>query len=164
MMTIATGERLPDGKFKIMEEGGAREIDVAEIFDGKKVILFGVPGAFTPTCNNNHLPGYLENYDALLAKGIDNIAVVAVNDVFVMGAWARFSAGEGKVMFLADGAADYARALGLDIDLSAAGMGLRVKRFSMLVEDRVVKELFLEEKPGQAVDTGATRMLEALDA
>ena len=109
-MTIAVGEKLPDAKFKTMTADGAKELSTADIFAGKKVVLFGVPGAFTPTCSNNHLPGYLENFDAIKARGIDEIAVIATNDVHVMGAWARFTGGEGKILYLADGSGDFARA------------------------------------------------------
>jgi glutaredoxin/glutathione-dependent peroxiredoxin len=125
-------------------------------------VLFGVPGAFTPTCSNNHLPGYIENCDAILAKGVDQIAVVSVNDHHVMSAWARFSGGEGKILFLADGNGAFAKAIGLDADMSPAGMGTRVKRFSMIVDDGVVTTLNLEELPGKAINSGAARILEQL--
>lgn len=161
-MTIAIGDKLPQTTFKTMTADGAKNIATDEIFAGKKVVLFAVPGAFTPTCSNNHLPGYIENHDAIIARGVDTIAVVAVNDVHVMGAWARFSGGEGKVLFLADGSGDFARATGLDLDLSAAGMGLRSKRFSMIVEDGKVTQLNVEGSPGQAIDSGAARILEQL--
>ncbi|TIM20607.1 MAG: redoxin domain-containing protein [Mesorhizobium sp.] len=124
-----------------MTADGAKPITTAEIFSGKKVVLFAVPGAFTPTCSNNHLPGYLDNYDAILARGVDTIAVVAVNDVHVMGAWARFSGGEGKILYLADG-----------------GMGLRSKRFSMIVDDGKVVALNVETKPG-VDESGAAHIL-----
>ncbi|MBL8581510.1 MAG: peroxiredoxin [Rhizobiaceae bacterium] len=159
---IAVGEKLPEASFKVMTPDGSKTLSTADVFAGKKVVLFGVPGAFTPTCSNNHLPGYLENIDAIKARGVDEIAVVAVNDQFVMQAWARFTGGEGKLLFLADGSGDFAKATGLDIDLGANGMGLRVKRFSMLVEDGVVTAVNLEEQPGKAVDSGAARMLEIL--
>lgn len=161
-MTIAIGDKLPQATFKTMTADGARNLTTDEIFAGKKVVLFAVPGAFTPTCSNNHLPGYLENHDAIIARGVDTIAVVSVNDVHVMGAWARFSGGEGKILFLADGSGDFARAIGLDLDLSAAGMGLRSKRFSMIVEDGKVTQLNIEGSPGQAIDSGAARILEQL--
>ncbi|BBD36748.1 MULTISPECIES: peroxiredoxin [Aminobacter] len=161
-MTISIGDKLPAATFKTMTADGAKSISSDEIFAGKKVVLFAVPGAFTPTCSNNHLPGYVENHDAIIARGVDTIAVVSVNDVHVMGAWARFSGGEGKVQFLADGSGDFARAIGLDTDLSAAGMGLRSKRYSMIVEDGKVAQLNLEGAPGQAVDSGAARILEQL--
>src|SRR5215216_2789157 len=124
-MAIKVGDRVPTGTFTVMTAEGPKPKTTDELFAGKKVVLFAVPGAFTPTCSNNHLPGYVENHDAIIARGVDTIAVVSVNDVHVMGAWARFSGGEGKVQFLADGSGDFARAIGLDTDLSAAGMGLR---------------------------------------
>lgn len=161
-MTISIGDKLPQATFKTMTADGAKNITSDELFAGKKVVLFAVPGAFTPTCSNNHLPGYVENFDAIVARGVDTIAVVSVNDVHVMGAWARFSGGEGKVLFLADGSGDFARATGLDLDLSANGMGLRSKRYSMIVEDGKVTHLNLEGTPGQAVDSGAARILEQL--
>lgn len=161
-MTISIGDKLPEATFKTMTADGAKNLTTSEIFAGKKVVLFAVPGAFTPTCSNNHLPGYVENHDAIIARGVDTIAVVAVNDVHVMGAWARFSGGEGKVLFLADGSGDFARATGLDLDLSAAGMGLRSKRFSMVVEDGKVTQLNVEGSAGQAIDSGAAKILEQL--
>jgi peroxiredoxin len=160
-MTISVGDRLPEMKFKTMTADGAKEIGSADVFAGKKVVLFAVPGAFTPTCSNNHLPGYLENRDAILARGVDTIAVVAVNDVHVMGAWARFTGGEGKILYLADGSGDFVKALGLDNDLSANGMGLRSKRFSMIIDDGTVTALNVETKPG--VDaSSAAHILEQL--
>jgi peroxiredoxin len=125
-------------------------------------VLFGVPGAFTPTCNNNHLPGYIENRDAILARGVDQIAVVAVNDVFVMNAWARASGGDGKILFLADGSGDFARAAGLDLDLSKGGLGHRLKRFSAIVEDGTVTALNIEDAPGTVASSGAATILEQL--
>ena len=161
-MTISVGETLPDATFKIMTADGSKDVTTAEIFGGKKVVLFAVPGAFTPTCSNNHLPGYLENHDAILARGVDTIAVVAVNDQHVMAAWSRFTGAEGKIVFLADGNADFVRAIGLDQDASAGGMGVRAKRFSMIVEDGKVTALNIEGKPGQTIDSGAARILEQL--
>ena len=160
-MTISVGDKLPDASFKTMTADGAKPISSTEIFTGKKVVLFGVPGAFTPTCSNNHLPGYLENHDAILAKGVDTIAVVAVNDHHVMGAWARFTGGEGKILYLADGNGAFAKATGLDGDMSGAAMGIRNKRFSMIVDDGKVTTLNVETKPGVNV-SGAATILEQL--
>ncbi|MEQ1937735.1 peroxiredoxin [Mesorhizobium sp. CN5-321] len=157
-MTISVGDKLPDATFKTMTADGAKEVSTSDVFAGKKVVLFAVPGAFTPTCSNNHLPGYLENHDAILARGVDTIAVVAVNDVHVMGAWSRFSGGEGKILYLADGNGDFVKAIGLDADFSANGMGLRSKRFSMVVEDGKVTALNVEDKPGVDV-SGAAHIL-----
>ncbi|MGK9050398.1 peroxiredoxin [Neorhizobium sp. CSC1952] len=161
-MTIAVGDKLPAAKFKEKTADGPVEITTDQLFDGKKVVLFAVPGAFTPTCTLNHLPGYLENRDAILAKGVDDIAVVAVNDWHVMGAWAQQTGGTGKIHFLADWDGAFTKALGLELDLSAGGLGVRSKRYSMLVEDGVVKSLNIEESPGQATVSGAATMLEQL--
>src|SRR5262245_24624567 len=161
-MTISVGQMLPDATVRIMTADGMKSITTQEFFAGSKVVLFGVPGAFTPTCSNNHLPGYLENRDAILARGVDKIAVVSVNDHHVMAAWSRFTGGEGKIEFLADGNGDFVKALGLDGDMSAAGMGVRSKRFSMIVDNGVVKAINLEVKPGQAVESGAAKILEQL--
>lgn len=161
-MTIAVGRKLPDATFKTPTADGPKELSTADVFAGKKIVLFGVPGAFTPTCNNNHLPGYIENHDAILGKGVDQIAVVAVNDVFVMGAWARSTGGDGKILFLADGSGDFARAAGLDIDLAKAGLGLRLKRFSAIVENGTVTALNIEDAPGMVANSGAATILEQL--
>lgn len=161
-MTISVGDKLPEATLKTMTADGVKELTIADIFAGKKVVLFGVPGAFTPTCNNNHLPGYLENNDAIRARGVDTVAVVAVNDPFVMGAWEKFTGGEGKITYLADGSGHFAKALGLDIDLSGAGLGLRSKRFSMIVDDGKVRALNVEPVPSQADETAAAKILEQL--
>lgn len=161
-MVIAVGEKLPQVKFKEKTADGPVEVSTDELFKGKKVVLFAVPGAFTPTCSLNHLPGYLENRDALLERGVDDIAVVAVNDWFVMGAWAEKTGGTGKLHFLSDWDASFTKAIGLEMDMSGAGLGVRSKRYSMLVEDGVVKSLNIEESPGQATISGAAAMLERL--
>ena len=158
---IAAGEKLPDAKFKVATADGTKDMTTADIFGGKTVVLFGVPGAFTPTCSNNHLPGYLENHDAILSRGVDSIVVTSVNDPHVMAAWARFSGGEGKLTFIADGNGDFARATGLEADLSVASMGSRSRRFSMIVDDGVVRVLNVETKPGVS-ESGASRILEQL--
>ncbi len=161
-MTIAVGDTLPEAKFKEKTADGPVELTTGELFAGKKVVLFAVPGAFTPTCTLNHLPGYIENRDALIAKGVDDIAVVAVNDWHVMGAWAQQSGAMGKIHFLADWDAAFTKVMGLDMDLSAGGLGVRSKRYSMLVENGVVKSLNIEESPGQATVSAAEAMLEQL--
>ncbi|MFI0845682.1 peroxiredoxin [Mesorhizobium sp. IMUNJ 23232] len=161
-MTISVGDKLPEASFKVLTADGAKTLTTSEVFSGKKVVLFAVPGAFTPTCSNNHLPGYLENHDAILGRGVDAIAVLAVNDHHVMAAWARFTGAEGKILFLADGNGDFVKAIGLDLDLSAGGLGLRSKRFSMIVNDGKVEALNIEDAPGQAVTSGAARLLEQL--
>jgi peroxiredoxin len=161
-MTIQIGETLPQASFKEKTADGPVEVSTDALFKGKKVVLFAVPGAFTPTCSLNHLPGYLENRDAILAKGVDDIAVVAVNDWHVMGAWAQQSGGMGKIHFLADWDGAFTKAMGLDADLSAGGLGVRSKRYSMIVEDGVVKSLNIEENPGQATVSGAAALIEQL--
>lgn len=160
-MTISVGERLPDAKFRVMTPDGAVEKSTADVFAGKKVVLFAVPGAFTPTCHKNHLPGYIEQADAIRAKGVDEIAVVAVNDHHVMGAWAKATGGEGKILFLADGAGLFTKAIGLDNDLIASGLGIRSKRYAMIVDDGVVTALNIEDAPGVTV-SGAAAVLEML--
>ncbi|MCB5202977.1 peroxiredoxin [Neorhizobium sp. T786] len=161
-MTIAIGETLPNATFKEKTADGPVEITTDELFKGKRVVLFAVPGAFTPTCTLNHLPCYLENRDAILSRGIDDIAVIAVNDWHVMGAWAQASGGMGKIHFLSDWDGSFTKALGLDVDLSAAGLGVRSKRYSMLVENGAVKSLNVEESPGQATVSSAAAMIEQL--
>ena len=160
-MTIEIGQKIPEATFKVVTDEGGKDVSTAEFFGGKKVVMFGVPGAFTPTCSNNHLPGYVENRDAILAKGVDAIAVLSVNDQFVMQAWARFSGGEGKLAFLADGNGSFVKALGLHADMSAAGFGVRSKRFSMIVDDGVVKQLNVEAGRG-VTDSAASVILEQL--
>ncbi len=161
-MTISIGEKLPQATFKEKTADGPVEITTEQLFGGKRVVLFAVPGAFTPTCTLNHLPGYLENRDAILSRGVDDIAVIAVNDWHVMGAWAQQSGGLGKIHFLADWDASFTKALGLDADLSGGGLGVRSKRYSMLVEDGVVKSLNIEENAGQATVSAAATMIEQL--
>ena len=160
-MTIKVGDRLPKATFTVMTADGPAAKSTDDLFKGKKVVLVGVPGAFTPTCHKNHLPGFIENEKAIKAKGVDDIAVIATNDVFVMNAWAKDTKSEGKITFLADGSAAFAKATGLDLDLNERGMGMRNKRFSMIVEDGVVRSLNIEEGPG-AEKSGAKTMLEQL--
>lgn len=159
-MTIAVGDSIPQASFRTMTADGAKTVASGEVFDNKTVVLLGVPGAFTPTCSNDHLPGFIENRDAFGARGVDTVAVVSVNDHHVMGAWQNFTGGEGKLLYLADGNGDFIKALGLDMDMSGGGMGLRSKRFSMLVRDGVVRVLNVEDSPGKAEASGAARILE----
>ncbi|HRK23896.1 MAG TPA: peroxiredoxin [Beijerinckiaceae bacterium] len=161
-MTIKVGDRLPDVTFAVMTDEGPQPKSTGDLFNGKKSVLFGVPGAFTPTCHKNHLPGYLTHLDALKAKGVDMVAVVAVNDPFVMKAWAEATGGTGKITFLSDGSAVFAQAAGLALDLTARGLGIRNQRFSMIVEDGVVKALNIEEAPGTVDKTGADTLLKQL--
>lgn len=158
---IKVGDRLPNVTFTVMTSDGPKPKTTDEVFAGKKVVLFALPGAFTPTCSNNHLPGYRDNLDAIKAKGVDVVAVTAVNDAFVMGAWAKSSECDGKIEFLADGSAKFAQAVGLGLDLTERGMGMRSRRYSMLVDDCVVKTLNVEEGTG-ADASGAKAMLEQI--
>jgi len=143
-MTIKVGDRMPRGQFTVMGKNGPQTLSTEELFSGKKVVLFSVPGAFTPTCSAKHLPGFVDNADALKAKGVDTIACMAVNDAFVMSAWGKSANADDKVMMLADGNGEYARALGLELDASKFGMGKRSQRFSVIVEDGVVTQLNVE--------------------
>ena len=142
-MGIEVGSRVPAGKFRISTADGLADLTTAQLFDGKRVVLFAVPGAFTPTCDARHLPGYVEQADQFRAKGVDTVACLSVNDAFVMKAWGK-SAGVGdKVLMLADGNGDDARALGLSFDGSGHGMGQRAQRFAMVVKDGLVQQLFV---------------------
>ncbi len=147
-MAIAKGDRMPDGSFGIMSTEGPSTISTDELFSGKKVVLVSVPGAFTPTCSMKHLPGFVEQAEALLAEGVDTIACMAVNDVFVMHAWGKDLGVGDKVMMLADGNGDYTKALGLESDASAYDMGMRGKRFALVVEDGIVSHVAVEQ-PGK---------------
>lgn len=143
-MTIAIGEQMPSGTLGVMTDNGPGSMSTDEIFAGKKVILVSVPGAFTPTCSMNHLPGYLEHAEAFAAKGVDTIACMAVNDVFVMNAWGEDREVGDKVLMLADGNGDYSRALGLELDATGFGMGMRGQRFAIIVDDGEAKHVAVE--------------------
>ena len=143
-MTIKTGDRLPAGKFKTATAEGLKDVTTGELFDGKTVVFFAVPGAFTPTCDAKHLPGYIEKASALRAKGVDTIACMSVNDVFVMKAWGKSAGADGAVLMLADGNGDYARALGLELDATGFGMGKRSQRFALIVKDGVATQVNVE--------------------
>jgi peroxiredoxin len=149
-MSIKIGDPLPKATFTVMTPDGPKLRTSDEIFTGRKVVLFGVPGAFTPTCTSMHLPGFRDKADDFKGKGIDEIAVTSVNDVFVMDAWAKSAEAGSKISFLADGNGDFANALGLSLDLTERGLGLRSQRYAMLVEDGVVRKLNVEEAPGKA--------------
>ena len=161
-MAIKVGDRLPNATFMTMTADGPKPQTTDEIFKGKKVVLFAVPGAFTPTCHKNHMPGFVTNADKIKAKGIDTIYATAVNDIFVMTEWKKASGADGKVEVLADGAAEFAKAIGLDMDMSAGGMGVRSKRYAMVVDDGVVKALNIEDAPGKADISGAENLLKGL--
>jgi glutaredoxin/glutathione-dependent peroxiredoxin len=158
-MAIKVGDRVPEAKFRVMSADGPAWKTTDEVFKGKKVVLFAVPGAFTPTCHKNHLPGFLQNADVIKAKGIDTIAVTGVNDVFVMEAWKSATGAAGKIEFLADGNGDFAKAIDMTLDGSGNGLGTRSKRYAMVVEDGVVKKLNIEEAPGKADLSSAESLL-----
>ncbi len=157
-MTIKVGDKLPDAKFTVMGEGGPKPVSTRELFDGKTVVLFAVPGAFTPTCSEQHLPGFVGAVDALKAKGVATIACTAVNDVFVLNAWSK-ARGADDITMLADGNADFAKALGLNIDLAPFGLGTRSQRYAMIVEDGVVKYLAVENSPPEHINATAEKVL-----
>jgi len=159
---IKVGDRLPEAKFRVMGSEGPAVKSTGDIFKGKKVVLFAVPGAFTPTCSNNHLPGFLQNADAFKQKGIDTIAVTGVNDVFVMDAWKKASGAGSKIEFLSDGNGEFAKALDMTLDGSGFGLGTRSKRYAMLVDDGVVKKLNVEDVAGKAEVSGAENLLKQI--
>jgi len=161
-MTIQVGDKIPATTFKYVTPEGPKDITTDELFGGKKVVLLAVPGAFTPACSQRHLPGFVEKAADLKAKGIDTIACVAVNDTFVMGAWGKAQNVGDKVMMLADGSGDFTRAVGLELDLRKGGLGMRSQRYSMLVDNGVVKALNVEAQPGQVEASSADAMLKAL--
>lgn len=160
-MTIAVGDRIPAVTVNRMTADGPAELTTDELFSGKKVVLFALPGAFTPTCSAAHLPGYVANADAIKAKGVDTIACLAVNDAFVMGAWGE-AQNAGEIVMVADGSASLTQALGMELDLTSRGLGVRSKRYSMVVEDGTVTALNVEENPGVAEASAAEKILAQL--
>jgi len=159
-MTIQVGDKIPSGTFKIMGAEGPKDITTDEVFAGKKVVFFAVPGAFTPGCSMTHLPGYVVNADKIKAKGVDAIACMSVNDAFVMGAWGKNQNAE-EILMLADGNGAFTKAIGMELDASGFGMGSRCKRFAMIVEDGTVTHLAIEP-PGGIVVSAAEAILEQL--
>src|SRR6202162_2467505 len=160
-MAIKVGDRLPEAKFRVMTAEGPGWKTTDEVFKGKKVVLFAAPGAFTPTCHKNHLPGFVKSASAIKGKGIDTIAVTGVNDVFVMDAWKKASGGDA-IEFLADGSGNWAKALGLTADLTERGLGVRSQRYAMMVDDGVVKTLNVEDAPGKAAISGSDNLLKSM--
>jgi len=168
-MTIKAGDKLPDGKLMETTEFDSathcamapKEVGVADAVKGKKIAIFGLPGAYTPTCSAKHVPSYLQNLDALKAKGVSEVWCVAVNDAFVMAHWGKDQKAIGKIRFLADGSANWAKAMGLELDLNARGMGMRMNRFSLLVDDGVVKSVNIEGPGKFEVSDGATMLKQA---
>jgi peroxiredoxin len=159
-MTIQIGDRIPDSTLMTMTDGKPVPLTTAELFNGKKVVLFSVPGAFTPTCSVKHLPSFVNNVDAILDKGVDTVACMAVNDVFVMNAWGQ-SANADKIAMLADGNGEFAKSLGLEMDASGFGMGERSQRFALIADDGVVSHLFIEA-PGEYRVSAAEHVLLSL--
>lgn len=160
-MTVQLGDKVPSATFKVMTADGPQDMSTDEVFSGKKVVLFAVPGAFTPGCSMTHLPGFVVNADAIKAKGADRIACLAVNDAFVMGAWGQAQNAE-EILMLADGNGEFTAALGLELDASGFGMGNRAQRFGMIVDDGTVSYLGIEA-PGEIKVSSAETMLEQLD-
>jgi len=160
-MTIKVGDKIPSATLRYLSPEGPKEITTDELFRGKKVALFAVPGAYTPTCHKQHMAGFVQNYDELKGK-FDMIACTSVNDVFVLTNWAKDSKADGKIQMLADGSAEFAKKLGLEIDLTARGLGVRSKRYSMIIEDGVVKNLNLEDAPPNHDKSSAATMCKML--
>lgn len=160
-MAIKTGDKVPSATLMQMKDGGPKPVSTDDLFKGKKVVVFALPGAFTPTCSAKHLPGFIQNAGALKGKGVDAIACVSVNDAFVMGAWGDQQGAGDKVMMLADGNGDFTRAMGLEMDGSRFGMGKRSQRYAMVVDNGVVKELNVEE-PGAFAVSSAEHVLKQL--
>lgn len=158
-MSLAPGTRLPDVTFRTLTAEGVKELSTADVFGGKKVVLFGVPAAFSPTCHGQHLPGYVRDHDAIRAKGVDTIACVTPNDVWVLDAWSKASGADGKVLMLSDGNGEFAKAAGLQLDGTRFGEGMRIQRFSAVVDDGVVTEFHMEGNPGLVTVTGADKLL-----
>ncbi|TBR44883.1 peroxiredoxin [Marinomonas agarivorans] len=159
-MSIQVGDMLPVGQFQVMNENGPQTVDTNDFFSNKKVILFAVPGAFTPTCSASHLPGYVTHYEAFKEKGIDEVVCLSVNDVFVMDAWGQ-SQGADQIVMAADGLAELTLSMGLELDISTAKLGVRSRRYAMLVENGIVRELW-EEEPGEFSVSSAEYVLSHL--
>ncbi len=162
-MAIKVGDKLPDATFTVMTAEGPKPMTTAEVFGGKKVALFAVPGAYTPTCHKQHMPGFVDRLSELKAKGFDSVCCTAVNDVFVLSNWAKDTNADGKIAMLADGSADFAKKLGLEIDLTARGLGVRSRRYAMAVSDGVVKVLNVEEAPPQHDKSSAATLCSMVD-
>lgn len=161
-MAIQVGERLPNVTLRQLTAQGIKEVSIADLTQGKRVVLFAIPGAFTPTCSERHLPGFLESAEALRAKGVDTIACIAVNDPFVLNAWDKANNVSGRVEILSDGNGEFTRAIGLEFDGSSRGLGIRSQRYAMVVDDGVLKTLLVEDVPSQAEISSAKAILAAL--
>lgn len=161
-MTIKVGDKLPDATFTVMGPEGPKPVKMAEVFAGKKVALFAVPGAYTPTCHQQHMPGFMAHLEELKSKGVDQVACTAVNDIFVLDNWSKDTGAAGKILMLADGSADFAKAIGLEIDLMTRGLGVRSKRYAMLVVDGVVKVLNVDDAPPMHDKSSAATLCSAM--
>jgi glutaredoxin/glutathione-dependent peroxiredoxin len=161
-MTVSVGQTAPAGKFKLITKDGPNDVAAHDVLGKGTVVLVGVPGAFTPTCNDNHVPGYLDNAEAMKERGVDAIYILAANDHHVMRAWEKSLGSAGKVHMISDWDASYAKALGLEIDISAYGLGMRAKRFSILFKDGKVAAVNVEDNPGQVSNTSAAALIGAL--
>lgn len=161
-MTIKAGDRLPEATFKVMSDDGPMDMSTSDLFGGKRVVAFAVPGAFTPTCHGRHVPNFLDKLDVIKSKGVDDVICIAVNDVFVLNAWSKDTGGNGKITFVSDGNAEFTKAIGLDFDATAAGLGTRSQRYAMLVDDGVVKVLNVEEAPKTVDLASAEKLLESM--
>lgn len=163
-MAIQVGEKIPSAEFFVLGEDGPGKVTSDEIFNGKNVVLFAVPGAFTPTCHEQHMPGFVKRLDDLKSKGYDTIACTAVNDIFVLDHWAKSTGAAGRVVMLGDGNADFAKKVGLDIDLTDFGLGVRSKRYAMVIHDGVVKVLNVEDSPPEHAASSADAVCSAVEA
>jgi glutaredoxin/glutathione-dependent peroxiredoxin len=161
-MSIKVGDKLPDATFRILGAEGPKPLSTSEVFSGKKVALFAVPGAFTPTCHQKHLPSFLSHIGDFKKNGVDAIVCIAVNDPFVLTAWEDASGAKGKVLFLSDGNAEFTKKIGMDFDGSGFGLGTRSKRYSMLIENGVVKAMNVEDSPAACTITAGEALLDAL--
>jgi peroxiredoxin len=161
-MTISVGDKMPSGTLMTMGDGGPEPVATDDFFSGRKVVLFGLPGAFTPTCSAQHVPSYVENHTALAAKGVDAVGCMSANDAFVMSAWGKDQQVGNKVTMLADGSAEYTKALGLELDLTDRGMGVRCTRFALVVDDGTVSAVQVEDNPGGIEKSGALAILEII--
>lgn len=159
---LEIGNRLPDATFRRLTAEGPQELTTAEVFGGKKVVLFAVPGAYTPTCNNDHMPSFIENADAFKAKGVDEIVCIAVNDMFVLDAWGKSLGAEGRVTLLSDGNGDFTASIGMTLDGSGFGLGNRSRRYAAVVDDGTLKVVQVEENPGVCTVTGGPSILDSL--
>ena len=161
-MTLSAGDRIPDATLFLPSDSGPKKTSTGEMFTGRKIVLVGMPGAFTPTCHRNHLPGFIENSHAILEKGIDEIVVLTTNDAYVMAAWAQATGAKDRVRFVSDGNLEFVRKAGLEVDRTERGMGIRAQRFAMIVDDGVVTSIAVEDVPGQTTVSAAAQILEQL--